>query len=311
MKRIVTFFSVLCFAVPAIAQNDTVRRETTTVTTTTTTTATVTDTSYDLLGLETFNFLDATTLQDGTVDLRIAGRWVDSPDNRKQVYTITTEDDDEDDQGDQIILIPEIVWGATDRLELWVSVPFWVDGEPEEGNYDTNVGGQWRISDLDENCPAWALASQIRVPTGDGSNGIDWELRLILTNEYESGLRSHLNIFGITVNTDNYADPRDFQYGAVAGLDGPLNDSGSLRWVFDYFYRSSYSEGSEPDLLYYPSVDPDTGGEKRNTAELGLQWQINECNKLGFAVQAGLDHAENETPEWAGSLTYAYTIGAR
>jgi hypothetical protein len=295
MKHMLTVSFVLCTAVAAIAQDkktDVVKKETTTVTTTTTTVA---DSSYDLLGLETFNFLDATTFTEGAVDLRIAGRWIDGGND---------EDDD-----DQIVLTPVILWGATDRLELFVSVPTWVDGEPDEGNYDSYVGGQWRITDTGENCPAVALGWSVRVPTGEDSNGVDAQLRLILTNEYESGIRSHFNIWGTSVNTDNYADARDIQYGAVVGLDGPLNDDGSLRWVFDYMYESSHAEGSEPDLLYYDAGDDlESGGEKRNTAEFGLQWQINETSKLGFAVQGGLDHAENETPEWAASLTYAYTI---
>lgn len=240
MKQMLSITLILGSSVVALAQNNTpnnkeVVRETTTVTTTTTT---VKDASYDLLGLETFNFLDATTFTEGAVDLRIAGRWVDSKHG-------------DDDSDDQIILTPEIVWGATDRLELYLNVPTWVDGEPREGNYDTHVGGQWRISDLDENCPAWALAGDIRIPTGEGSNGMDASLRLVVTNEYESGLRSHFNIWGTSVNTDNYPDARDFQYGAVVGVDGPLNDSGSLRWLLDYMYESSRTEGSEPDMLYY------------------------------------------------------------
>ena len=305
MKRFFSVVLVLGCSAAAFAQNETVRRESTTVTTTTTTTTTVASSSPDLLGLETFQFLDATTFTDGAVDLRIAGRWVEGNDN---VDTFGTFDDD-DAGDDQLIFTPEIVWGATDRLELFLAVPFWVDGEPREGNYDSYVGGQWRISDLDENCPAFALATKIRVPTGEGSNGLDAELRLIITHEYDSGIRSHLNFWGTTVNTDNYVDARDFQYGAVAGLDGPLNDEGSVRWVFDYMYASSRSEGAEDEFTYYPYPTDDSRGEKRNIAEAGIQWQINECNKLGFAVQGGLDHAENETPEWAFTVTYAYTIG--
>jgi hypothetical protein len=308
MRKMLTVSLVAWAAVPAFAQNDTVKRETTTVTTTTTTTAATAGPSYDLLGLETFNFLDATTLQEGTVDLRLAGRWVQSKNNGNPYANSGRYGDFEDDDDDWI-LIPEIVWGAGERYELALSVPFWVEGEPYEGNYDSYVSGQWRISDLDENCPAFALAWSIRVPTGEGSNGLDGSLRLIITNEYESGMRSHFNIWGTSVNTDNY-DARDFQYGAVVGLDGPLNDEGSLRWVFDYMYEISHQEGAEDMNTYYPYVvTQEVGGEGRNTAELGLQWQINECNKLGFAVQGGLDHSENETPEWAASLTYAYTIG--
>src|SRR5262245_52976887 len=131
MKRVFSVVVVLSFAAAAFGQNETVRRETTTVTTTTTTLAK--SSSPDLLGLETFNFLDATTLTDGALDLRIAGRWVEGNDNVDTFGTF--EDDDAGD--DQIILTPELVWGATDRLELFLSVPFWVDGEPREGNYDS------------------------------------------------------------------------------------------------------------------------------------------------------------------------------
>jgi|CXWL01.1.fsa_nt_gi hypothetical protein len=294
MKQMFSVSLVLCTAVTVFAQNDkkdVVKREATTVTTTTTTVA---DSSYDLLGLETFNFLDATTFTEGAVDLRLAGRWIDSGNS--------------DDADDQIILTPEIVWGASEKYELFLAVPTWVDGEPYEGNYDAYVGGQWRVTDLDGDWGAVALAWSIRVPTGEGSNGVDASLRAIVTHEYDSGIRSHFNIWGTTVNTDNY-DARNFQYGAVVGLDGPLCDDGAVRWVFDYMYESSHAEGSEPDMLYYAAgPDPETGGEQRNTAELGVQWQINETSKLGFGFQAGLDHAENETPELAASLTYAYTI---
>jgi hypothetical protein len=310
MKQLLSVSLLLGCAATAFAQNNNtvVKRESTTVTTTTTTVA---DSHVDLLGLETFNFLDATTLPEGMVDLRISGRWVDGlnkPRNYGVFYPNQVKDDDEVSD-DQIILTPEIVWGATDRLELFLNVPTWVDGEPREGNYDTYVGGQWRISDLDEHCPIWALASYIRIPTGEGSNGVDANLRLILTYGYESGIRSHFNIWGTYVDTDNYADARDFQYGAVAGFDGPIGSCDNLRWIFDYKYEISHAEGSEPDMLYYAATpDPNTGGGARNTAEAGIQWQINECSKLGFAVQGGLDHAENETPEWAASLTYAYAI---
>jgi hypothetical protein len=309
MKRNIGICLGLCITASALGQNNQqVRKETTTVTTTTTT-STVVRPSADLLGLETFNFLDATTVPEGSVDLRISGRWIDSTWENDNWSVSTLNGDDEGDD-DQIILTPEIVWGATDRLELALSVPFWVDGEPREGNYDTYVGGQWRISDLDENCPAWALAGIIRVPTGEGSNGIDAQLRLIVSNEYDSGIRSHLNFWATTVNTDNVENARHFQYGAVAGLDGPLNDSGSLRWVFDYMYESSHrygDQGLDTPAGYIPGDE--NSGEQRNSAEAGIQWNINECHKLGFAVQGGLDHAENETPEWAASLTYAYTIG--
>ncbi len=308
MKKILSVSLVLGMTVTVLAQNknEVVKKETTTVTTTTTTTPT--KGSYDLLGLETFNFLDATTFTEGAVDLRIAGRWVQTKNNGNP-YTGQGQYGVREDDDDQFILTPEIVWGATERYEMFLAVPTWVSGEPNEGNYDSYVGGQWRLTDVQETTPAVALAWSMRLPTGEGSNGLDGTLRLILTQEFENEMRAHFNIWGSSVNTNNY-DARDFQYGAVVGLDGPLNDCGSLRWVFDYMYEISHSKGSQTTGLQYNyPITQDVGGEERNTAEAGIQWQINECNKIGFSVQAGLDHAENETPEIGAVITYAYTIG--
>jgi len=307
MKQMLSVSLVLCSAVTVFAQekktNEVVTRETTKVTTTTTT---VKDAPYDLLGLETFNFLDATTFTEGAVDLRLAGRWI----QKKQPLHVLSNNDVDEDDDNQWILTPEIVWGATERYEMAFSVPTYVDGAPREGNYDSYVSGQWRITDLDGDWGAVALGWSVRVPTGEGSNGVDATLRGIVTKDLEDGIRAHLNLWGTSVNTDNYVNARDFQYGGALGFDGPLNEDGSLHWVFDYMYEISHQEGTRAgSTVYYSSRADQTGGEGRNTAELGLQWQINECNKLGFAVQAGLDHAENENPDVGASLTYAYTIG--
>jgi hypothetical protein len=268
MKQTITCAFLLAFAISANAQT----KETTTVKTTTTTTTTTTappKSGFDLLGGETWNVTDATTFTQGAVDLRLAARYTESA---------ITDDGDTDNAW---TLQPVVVWGASDRLELAFTVPIKnIEnlGDAPDGNYDSYLGGQYRFTEQEGCWPALALASNIRIPTGNGSNGMDWELRLVLTNEYDSGIRSHVNLFGLYADHDNYehADLRNFQYGTVLGLDGPLGDDGSLRWVLDWQYRISDVEGG--------------GGQ--NTGEAGLQWQINECNKIGFSVQMALDHAE-------------------
>lgn len=285
MKRTLCVLFVMGCAVNAYAQQkkeapkEGSSKEVTNVKTTTTTVAS----EVDLLGGETFNVIDASVMKLNTLDLRLSGRWVES---------------------DEWIVQPEIVWGAIENFEFFLTVPTWVDGEPYEGNYDTYLGGQWRFREQQDYWPMMALGTSIRIPTGEGSNGVDAELRLSLTNEYDNGLRSHLNFFGTTVNTDNVveedtdnedswdAEVRDFQYGAVVGLDGPLCADGAVRWVVDYMYRISKMEG----------------GGGMNIGEAGVQWQIADAHKLGFSVQAGLDHAEDSTPNVGAALTYAYTI---
>lgn len=282
MKRILSGIFVLALAVSAAAQ----QKETTTVKTTTTTTAV--KSGFDLLGGETWNVTDATPFQCGAVDLRLAGRWTETArtsleNGRRQGNT-----------DDAWTIQPAVVWGAAENLEVSFTVPIRnIENlsDATDGNYDTYFGLLYRLKEQQDYWPAIALASNLRIPTGDGSNGVDWELRLAMTNEYESGIRSHLNFFGATVNTNNYPNARDFQYGAVAGLDGPLCADGAVRWVVDYEYRIS---------------DQDGGG-RQNTGEAGWQWQINECSKLGMSVQASLDHAEDSSNVGA-ALTYAYTL---
>ena len=157
--------------------------------------------------------------------------------------------------------------------------------------------------------PSMALSASARVPTGCGSEGVDGELRLIMTYEYDNGVRSHLNVFGKSVNGDNHEtwrpdddcgfddcvclDPRNFQYGAVIGFDGPLCADGAVRWVFDYMYRSSYYNAR-------------TG---MNMAELGWEWTMSEMQKLGMSVQIGLDHV-GDTPNFGAGLMYALSLGS-
>jgi len=277
MKRILSGTFVLVLAVSAVAQE----KEKTTVTTTTTTTTTAAKSGFDLLGGETFNVTDASPFETGAWDLRLAVRWTESG--------RTNEGED-----DVWTVQPVLVWGVAENWEASLTVPIThVDnfGDKIDGHYDTYFGLLWRLKDQEDCWPAIALASNLRIPTSNDSNGLDWELRLVLTNEYDSGIRSHFNIWGTTVNHDNYPDARDFQYGAVVGLDGPLGDDGTLRWVTDWMYRISDQDGN--------------GGQ--NIGEAGLQWQINECNKLGFSLQLALDHAES-TSNHGAAVTYAYTI---
>lgn len=312
MKQMLLVSLVLGSAVTVFAQEkknaDVVKHETTKVTTTTKTTKV--EKSFDLLGSETFNIQDATTFTEGAVDLRFSVRWIQNKNPGNAYYgTGSLAGRKHPVTDDQVILTPEIVWGATERYEMALSVPFWVDGDPNEGNYDSYVGGQWRITELNETLGDVALAWNVRVPTGEGSNGMDATLKGIYTHDWENGMRSHINIWGSSVNTDNYPDSRDIQYGYSMGMDGPLCADGAVRWVFDTMYSSSRQEGVEPTMVNYNYVPRnDVQGEHVNMAELGFQWQINECNKLGFAVQAGLDHAQNETPDVAASFTYAYTL---
>lgn len=278
MKRVLATMMLLGFCTVAVAQE----KEVTTIKTETTTVA---SNSWDLLN--NWNVGDASTLPPAHVHLRLRYNWVTSemPANN-------------DDENDDHQATPAIVWGIDEYWEWAISVPYWFseDGQDRpgelDGNYDTFSTLQWRFREQDGCIPAMAIATTLRIPTGDESNKVDLEGRLILTNQYESGLRSHFNAFAVTVNGDNDENARHFQWGFVVGMDGPLNDENTLRWVADYMHRSSYNYGRG----------------NVNMLEAGFEWAIDDCNALSLSAQFGLD-GEDDTINAGIGLNYSHSLG--
>lgn len=274
------------------------------------TTTTTTTNGADLMR-EAWFVDDANVIPTGQIDLRFMFGWVtaSAPANLG-------------DSDDDFFFTPSLTWGACENVEVFAEVPIWVGaggdklGVLEEGNYDSYIGFTWRIAEPEDIWPAAAIRTRFRLPTGDGSSGVDAEARLILTNEYDSGIRSHINLFANSVNkgpngpadtelslagvgdlleifggAEDVADPRHLQCGVVVGLDGPLCGDGAVRWVVDYLHRSSF---------YYGRSDV-------NVLELGWEWTMEEARKLGLSVQIGLDD-EDDTPNFGAVLGYAVAL---
>lgn len=310
MKRTVAsvFVCALVWIVPAAAQES----DTTTITSTTT------STGADLLD-GTWYMQDATPIGTGKVDLRFSFGVVSTP------FPGNHGDSDDD-----FFLTPAIHWGCCNDVELSIGVPIWLGdggdvGALEDGNYDTNIGVLWRIAEDWVGQYDVAISGSARIPTGDNSDKVDGELRLILSHDYDSGVRSHFNVFGATMNgtndesadNDNRRDngnlalsllglgaldgllfdnndqggQRDFQYGIVIGADGPLCSNGAVRWVFDYMHRSSKHDGQN----------------NWNMAELGWEWTVDDASKLGFSVQVNLDRS-TDAPNIGAMLTFAHAL---
>lgn len=235
---------------------------------------------------ELWQFEDAVPLATGQVDLRLTTRWQTAsfPANRG-------------DSSDDWMVEPTIYWGSCPNVEVSLRVPIWLgeggDVPPDNnGNGDLTVGTLWRFAEQTADWPAMALSGSLRLPTGDNSDGVDAELRLVLTNDYDSGIRSHINGFAQSINGDNFDDLRDFQWGVVIGLDGPLCADGTVRWVADYLHRSSQRENSS----------------NMNLLELGWEWDMASNQKLGMSMQIGLDDNE-DTPNFGAAITYSQTLG--
>ncbi len=274
MKGIAASMCISAFlAMTAVAQES----ESTTITTTTSGGA-------DLIH-ELWTMQDATILGAGTTDLRLTGRWSTAgfPGNGG-------------DSDDTFVVQPSLYWGTCDNVEAFVTVPFTIGdggdvGPIEDGNGDATVGFTWRFAEPDGSWPAMALQTSARIPTGNNSSGVDGELRLIMSNEYDSGVRSHVNGWLKSINGDNDEALRDFNWGVVLGLDGPLCDDGAVRWVLDYVVSRGAHESTQIS----------------DVVELGWQWELDAASRFGMSFQVGVDHAGDQD-NLGATMTYATAL---
>lgn len=249
-----------------------------------------------------WHFQDAVPAAPGLTDLRFSFGW--------ESGTLNSE-------GDELVLTPRLIWGFSEGHEVSLAVPIWLGdagnrGDFEDGNYDAKVGWLFRVMEQEGDGPAVAMAVNLRVPTGDNSENIDGEFRLIATRDYgDNGLRSHCNLFVKHVSGSNNRiesddrmgrrfglagaksgeNDRDFQYGVVLGMDGPLCKEGAVRWVFDYMHRSSMTRGEN----------------NWNVAAAGWEWTMSEADRLGMSVQVNLDRS-TDGADVGAVMTFAHAL---
>lgn len=194
--------------------------------------------------------------------------------------------------------------GSDDDVGPSVSLYYGIDDdafvELEVMQMNLGDGGDQGIGDLEltyfrrhiregDVMPAFATRWSIRVPSGDGSSGVDGEAHFILTKTLAPNFRTHVDGFIETANGgrgDEDIDRRYFQWGVGPGFDYSLSDQTTL--LMNYLHRCSEFEGHH----------------NQNILEFGLVQALTEkmCVKAAFDV--GLDGAE-ETPNFAAKVLWS------
>jgi hypothetical protein len=293
MKQVLTVLCVLTVGTVVFAQET--MEESTSATTATTTTYSPQNGELDLKG--PFLFDDATAVKTNTFDFRLnfaydtaSGR---IPDYRSQPTFGGQRRSRGRDDG--FAITPSIHWGPLENLEVFLAVPMNVgDGKQDkwgfDGNYDSQLGVHYQFIREADWYPSVALRATGRFPTGYRSNGVDGELKGLMTKTIIPRLRAHANAFISTVNGNNNPNARHFQWGFTLGMDYELCKD-CLYAVVDYAHRSSYSYGVS----------------NINLAEVGLEWFVFENNRLGLSTQFGLDDNE-ETPNWGMMVKWVFEV---
>lgn len=311
MKRLFTLLVALAFVAPAMAQDSKDAGNNNKMA------AAPSSSQWDTLS-DTWFFQDAIPVPQGNVDLRLSFGW--------QTGSWPSNAGDSDDD---FVATPSLYWGFAENWEASVNVPVWLGdagdrGGYADGNYDANVGVLWRFAKQDDgHMMDMALAGNFRIPTGDGSSGIDYEGRLALTHLYSCNARTHLNVWGkitngndhesgrrvrsantngmfggglglassLRMNRIGWDDERNFQYGANVGVDFPICDNGNVRMVFDYLTRTSNQEGQN----------------WWHILQTGWEWKIDDANRLGTSFFYNIDQS-TDAPNSGMTVTFAHAL---
>lgn len=197
-------------------------------------------------------------------------------------------------QHDEVGLEQTVKYGITDDAFVEVEFTEAKLGEgANQGNGDIVLILFNRFVRETESLPAVGAQVEMRIPSGDGSSGVDGRLNGIVTKSFGDRFRAHFEGWIETANGDPNAesgDRRHFQWGVGPGFDYAL-DEHTLALI-NYLNRSS----------------EDYGGHNNNILELGFVREIYHVGDVHqhvkFAVDVGLDGQE-DTPNLGGKLMYS------
>jgi len=154
----------------------------------------------------------------------------------------------------------------------------------DQGNGDLNLILFQQLLHEAAQRPALAIWGEMRIPSGQGSSGVDATFHLNATKSFSHGLRTHAEIFVETANGGSSPQEREnrraLQWGAGPGFDYAL-DSQTLV-ILNYLNRSSEERGHH----------------NQNILEFGFCRALGESQQIKLAVDVGLD-GQRETPNIA------------
>lgn len=200
----------------------------------------------------------------------------------------------ESGESDEIEMAQSIKYGFTDRfhIELEVEQPGIGEGGGN-GAGDLQLVFFYQFLEEADLLPALGGFAKMRIPSGDGSSGVDGTLGLAATKTFGDKFRVHLQGFVMTANGSSGAggddDRRDFQWGVGPGFDIQLAEE--TLFGMNYLLRSSKEDGQR----------------LQNILEFGLVQGLGHIGKaehgIKFAFDVGLD-GSSSTPNFGGKILW-------
>lgn len=196
----------------------------------------------------------------------------------------------------------ELEYGLIENHQLLFSLPLELGEGRVTGNWDITLGWHWKLWGEDGAIPATAIRQFVRIPTGHDSEGVDYEIRPILTWTLSDSARYTLSGYARSVNGDNFDEPgeeddeegedaRHFRWGVITGFDYDLTEDFKLIW--DYVYGSSVH----------------TGHRDNHTLEVGFDWHFAPNQSFNFMTEVSLDGDGNDNANLGAEISYVVSFG--
>ena len=178
-----------------------------------------------------------------------------------------------DDTDGGLVIMPRFEVGAAPNLQLGAGVTFITDGNREHSG-DITVDALYNFNQESLWWPALAIAGEVALPTGKGSQGVRTNVMAILTKGIIPWWsdRWHVNV-GWEFLSDADNAERDRRFQAVLGYSRPLSTDMVL--VIDGVRRQG----------------EDNGSPWETAAELGLRRQLTPLAVISLG--GGLDFADH------------------
>lgn len=145
----------------------------------------------------------------------------------------------------------------------------------------------WKEAEI---LPAFATWGELRIPSGEGSSGVDAEFHFNLTKELFPKFRGHFEGFVETANGarggEDEDERRSFQWGVGPG--------------FDY----SFSDDTIATLNYLMRSSEEVGHHNMDILQIGLAQRIAKNQHVKVAFDIGLDGA-GEAPNFAAKVLWS------
>ncbi|TWT44138.1 hypothetical protein RAS1_05460 [Phycisphaerae bacterium RAS1] len=197
---------------------------------------------------------------------------------------------------DNLLMSQSIAYGFTDDVfvQLEVIQPRLGDGG-ESGAGDMNLNVFWRAIQEQESLPAFMTYGTLRIPSGDGSSGVDGTLNGVLTKTFDK-FRVHFQGFIRTANGDIGAERYDrdhFQWGVGPGFDYQVTE--------DFLVVLNYLNGNA-----------DRRGERNvNLIQTGAIWTIAKSESMRHVLKLVGDigcNGTGDTPNLGARFMYSLAL---